>query len=96
MLVISRKPGESLFIGGMKVQVWGFKGRVLVGVDAPKEIPIRRSELNVDVRTGPNKDGEGSVQGPQRGEGGLEDGSGNDVRAQPEARKGDQGGEGTR
>lgn len=47
MLVLSRKNGESIVIGGgITVTVVRVKGNaVQIGIDAPKEIPVRRSEL---------------------------------------------------
>ena len=46
MLVLSRKKGESIFIGDVKVTIVDVKGdRVRIGVEAPKEIPVIREEL---------------------------------------------------
>lgn len=47
MLVLSRKIGESIAIGeGVRVQVTRIeRDRVTIGIDAPREIAIRRSEL---------------------------------------------------
>ena len=47
MLVISRKPGEKLFIGeDIVVTVLEAAGnRVRLGIDAPADVPILRSEL---------------------------------------------------
>jgi carbon storage regulator len=48
MLVLSRKLGESICIGAniavviMQIDV----GRVKIGIEAPKSIPISRGELN--------------------------------------------------
>jgi uncharacterized protein len=63
MLVLSRKHGESIVIdGAIKVQVIGVKGKVVrLGIDAPKEIPVHRSELyeriqeNEKTRDAPNE-----------------------------------------
>ena len=48
MLVLSRKHGESVVIGGgITVTVLKMKGNVVqLGFDAPKEVSIRRSELS--------------------------------------------------
>ena len=47
MLILSRKLQESLRIGdGIVVTVLGIqRNKVRIGIDAPKEIPILRSEL---------------------------------------------------
>ena len=46
MLVLSRKKGETIFIGDVKVTIIDVRGdRVRVGIEAPKEIPIVREEL---------------------------------------------------
>lgn len=46
MLVLSRKKGESIFIGDVKVTIVDVRGdRVRVGIEAPKETPIARAEL---------------------------------------------------
>jgi carbon storage regulator len=52
MLVLSRKLGESIVIGGhITVTVKRMKGNVVqLGIDAPKEIPIHRSELQERIR----------------------------------------------
>jgi len=47
MLVLSRRLGASIVIGGgIMVKVLRVKGNVVqLGIDAPKEIAIQRSEL---------------------------------------------------
>lgn len=49
MLVLSRKPGELITIGG-DVRVYILKvfhdGRVRVGIDAPKDVPVHRGEVS--------------------------------------------------
>jgi carbon storage regulator len=47
MLVLSRKPGEKIHIGtGITVTVVATKGnKVRIGIDAPKDVPVLRSEL---------------------------------------------------
>lgn len=47
MLVLSRKQGERLIIGddiSITVTKCG-QNRVVIGIDAPKEVPVRRAEL---------------------------------------------------
>ena len=47
MLVLTRKLDESIVIdGGIKITVVEIRGgRVRLGIEAPKEIPIKREEL---------------------------------------------------
>ncbi len=47
MLVLTRRPGESLFIGDdVIVTVLGVNGgQVRIGIDAPKDIPVHREEV---------------------------------------------------
>ena len=51
MLVLSRKPGESVFIGNnIEVKVVSIsKDRVKLGFEAPKDITLIRGELRVAV-----------------------------------------------
>jgi carbon storage regulator len=47
MLVLTRKPGESLIVGDAVVHfLESSHGRTRVGIAAPKEVLILRSELN--------------------------------------------------
>ena len=47
MLVLSRKPGEELFIGtDITVKVLCIEGsRVRIGIEAPGAVPVLRAEL---------------------------------------------------
>jgi carbon storage regulator len=47
MLVLTRKENESILIGGqIKVTVLGIRGgQIRLGIEAPKEVAICRSEL---------------------------------------------------
>jgi carbon storage regulator len=49
MLVLSRKVGESVIIGeGIVVQVLEVCGRrIRLGIEAPRDVPVRRQELPV-------------------------------------------------
>ena len=57
MLILSRKQQESLRIGdSIVVTVLGIqRNKVRIGIDAPKEIPILRSELQKSPLTVPLK-----------------------------------------
>lgn len=46
MLVLSRKSGQSLFIGDVKVTVVKLdRNRVKIGIDAPEHVQVIREEL---------------------------------------------------
>jgi len=46
MLVITRKPGERIRVGDAEIiVVSSSKGRVTIGVKAPRDVPIVRGEL---------------------------------------------------
>jgi carbon storage regulator len=51
MLVLSRKEGSSIVVDGViRVKVLEVRGSVVrLGIDAPREIPIYRSELCAGV-----------------------------------------------
>lgn len=54
MLVLSRRVGEKIEIGdGITVTVLKVTGKsVRVGIEAPKHVTIRRSEIELDQRLG--------------------------------------------
>ena len=46
MLVLARKLHESITIGEIKITVVDIRhGQIRIGIDAPKDVPIVRSEL---------------------------------------------------
>jgi carbon storage regulator len=47
MLILTRKPGETIIIADdVKISVLGVEGRqVRIGIDAPKEISVHREEI---------------------------------------------------
>ncbi len=47
MLILTRRPHEKIIIGdNIVVTFLGFKGHQLrIGIEAPKDVPIRREEL---------------------------------------------------
>ncbi|HEV8060540.1 MAG TPA: carbon storage regulator [Gemmataceae bacterium] len=48
MLVLSRKPGEQIYIGNhITITVVEIKGnRIRIGIEAPDSVPVLRAELN--------------------------------------------------
>lgn len=50
MLVLSRKPGDSIVIGGgVRIRVLRIEGKhVRIGIEAPDDVAIIRAELLVD------------------------------------------------
>jgi len=55
LLILSRKVGETLVIGGeIEVTVLGSKGnQVRLGIKAPKEVSVHREEIQNKVRAEP-------------------------------------------
>ena len=51
MLILTRKPGESLYIGdNVKVTIVEIKGhQIRVGIDAPPELRIYREEIYLQI-----------------------------------------------
>jgi carbon storage regulator len=51
MLILTRKPGESLYIGDtVKITIVEIKGnQIRVGIDAPSELRIYREEIYVQI-----------------------------------------------
>lgn len=52
MLILTRRPGESIHLGdNIKITVLSVKGRqVKLGLDVPEDVPVYREELYVKVR----------------------------------------------
>lgn len=48
MLILSRKPGESIILdGGIKITVTDIqRGQVKIGIEAPSEIKVYREEIH--------------------------------------------------
>jgi carbon storage regulator len=57
MLVLSRKPGERISIGpNVTVQVLDVQGsQVRIGIEAPRDVTILRSELREQPREHPRR-----------------------------------------
>lgn len=53
MLVISRQPGDSLLIGeNIKITILEVSGdRVKIGIDAPRSVPVMRTEVLDTMRS---------------------------------------------
>lgn len=53
MLVLTRKFGESIRIGNVQVTVLDMRyGKVRLGVDAPRDIPVHREEVYQAIQRG--------------------------------------------
>lgn len=53
MLILTRRPGESLYIGDdIKVTVLGTGHQVRIGVDAPRDVPVHREEVKSAIDAG--------------------------------------------
>ena len=52
MLILSRKPGESIVINGrIKVTLLRIEGEVVkVGIEAPAEVPVHRQEVYDEIQ----------------------------------------------
>jgi carbon storage regulator len=60
MLILTRKPGESLYIDHVKVTIVEVKGhQIRIGIDAPKEIRIYREEIYLQIMEENRKAAEG-------------------------------------
>jgi len=63
MLILTRKPGESLYIGdNIKVTIVELKGhQIRVGIDAPTDLRIYREEIYLQILEENRKAAEASV-----------------------------------
>jgi carbon storage regulator len=54
MLILTRRPGETLIFGDnreIEVTVLGVKGnQVRIGVTAPKDVPVHREEIYLRIK----------------------------------------------
>lgn len=60
MLLLSRKPAETIMIGdNIKITVVSVNGnQVKIGIDAPKDIPVHREEIYTRIQNmEPRKNG---------------------------------------
>jgi carbon storage regulator len=65
MLILTRKPGESLYIGdNLKVTIVEIKGnQIRVGIDAPPELRIYREEIYLQILEENRKAAEAGISG---------------------------------
>ena len=65
MLILTRKPGESLYIGdNLKVTIVEIKGnQIRVGIDAPPEYRIYREEIYLQILEENKKAAEAGISG---------------------------------
>lgn len=67
MLVLSRKPNESIIINGnIKVTVVEIRGnKIRLGIEAPLDVTVNREEIDEAIRrtTGRRRSTAGAVQG---------------------------------
>ena len=68
MLVLSRKPGESLRIGNdIELTVVEIRGdSVRLAIKAPREIPVWRGELVAEIRDANIKAGQAGLEGAEQ------------------------------
>ena len=67
MLVVSRKEGESIVLPGLgiTIEVLGTSsGKVKIGIDAPREVKVLRSELQAPKLVTPSPDKANMVAEP--------------------------------
>jgi carbon storage regulator len=66
MLILTRRPGETIFVGENKevqITVLGVKGnQVRVGISAPKNVPVHREEVQLRIDSGMSRQDKRSLQ----------------------------------
>jgi carbon storage regulator len=63
MLVLTRKGNQSIMIGDdIEVSVLSIMGeKVRIGIDAPRDVPVFRKEVYVEIREGRDGEEDGEV-----------------------------------
>ena len=58
MLVLTRKPNQSIMIGDeIEISVLAIMGeKVRIGIEAPRSIPVFRKEVYLDIKSGEEAD----------------------------------------
>ena len=87
MLILTRRIGESVFIGEeVRMTVLGVRGtQVRIGINAPKDVPVHREEIYYRIKNEQGGGGqqfeqnEGYDQGGYSSEDGYEDSQSTDV-----------------
>ena len=56
MLILSRKPGETIIIGNdIKVTILNVANhQIRIGIEAPKDVPVHRKEIYEKIQTEKN------------------------------------------
>ena len=69
MLVLTRKPQQSIMIGDeVEVTVLAVRGeKVRLGIAAPADIPVHRTEIYLEIRSGHEKRSPADRPEPGRG-----------------------------
>lgn len=57
MLILTRKPGQSINIGPdiVVTVVERIGSQIRIGIEAPKDIPIHRDDIGISVQKRPNR-----------------------------------------
>ena len=85
MLILTRRIGESVYIGDeVRLTVLGVRGtQVRIGINAPKDVPVHREEIYYRIKH------EQGVEVPERGNDFGDEVSGNFADEQPQEEEAD-------